>query len=43
MDDALVDCAAEKNLDLVRRIADRSKIGPRVIDYYKTLAESGGG
>lgn len=37
-DDALVDCAAEKNLDLVRKIADRAKIRPRVVEYYKTLA-----
>ncbi|MBC8492644.1 MAG: glycosyltransferase family 4 protein [Chloroflexi bacterium] len=38
-DDALVDSAAERNLGLVRRIADRSKIRPRVIEYYKRLAE----
>jgi hypothetical protein len=39
-DDALVDSAAERNLELVRRVADRATIGPRVIAYYETLAES---
>ena len=38
-DDALVDSAAERNLGLVRRIADRSKIRPRVIGYYQHLAK----
>lgn len=42
-DDALVDHAAQRNLELVSKIADRSKIGPRVIGYYKTLAEFRGG
>jgi hypothetical protein len=37
-DDALVDSAAERNLKVVRRTADRSKIRPRVIEYYKRLA-----
>jgi glycosyltransferase involved in cell wall biosynthesis len=37
-DDALVDSAAERNLELVRRRADRSKIRPRVIEYYERLA-----
>ena len=37
-DDALVDRAAEKNLEIVSRIADRAKIRPRVVEYYKTLA-----
>src|SRR5919202_3863285 len=38
-DDALVDEAAERNLEVVRRRADRSKIGPRVIEYYEDLAK----
>jgi len=37
-DDALVDSAARRNLELVGRIADRAKIGPRVVEYYKALA-----
>ena len=37
-DDALVDSAAEINLKLVRRVADRSEIRPRVIEYYERLA-----
>jgi hypothetical protein len=37
-DDALVDSTAERNLKVVRRTADRSKIRPRVIEYYKRLA-----
>lgn len=37
-DDALVDAAAQRNLELVRRIADRSKIKTRVIEYYERLA-----
>jgi glycosyltransferase involved in cell wall biosynthesis len=38
-DDALVDEAAERNLEVVRRRADRSKIGPRVVEYYEGLAK----
>ena len=38
-DDGLVDSAAERNLELVRRIANRATIGPRVIDYYEKLAK----
>lgn len=37
-DDALVDAAAQKNLALVRRIASRDLIRPRVIEFYETLA-----
>jgi glycosyltransferase involved in cell wall biosynthesis len=37
-DDDLVDRAAKRNLELVREIADRSRIGPRVAKYYETLA-----
>lgn len=37
-DDALVDAAADRNLDLVRRIAERSTIKSRVVEYYETLA-----
>jgi len=36
-DNALVDAAAQKNLELVRRIASRDLIRPRVIDFYKKL------
>lgn len=37
-DDRLVDQAAERNLELVRAIADRATIGPRVVNYYESLA-----
>lgn len=37
-DDALVDRAAERNLEIVSTIADRAQIRPRVVEYYKTLA-----
>jgi glycosyltransferase involved in cell wall biosynthesis len=37
-DDQLVDAAAERNLELARRVADRAKIGPRVLAYYRGLA-----
>lgn len=37
-DDALVDSAAKRNLELVDRMADRSKIGPRVVECYQALA-----
>ena len=40
-DDALVDSAAERNLELVRSMADRSKIRPRVVSYYQHLAREG--
>ncbi len=39
-DDALVDHAAERNLELVSRIANRERIRPRVIEFYKSLAGS---
>ncbi|MDT7604820.1 MAG: hypothetical protein QOF61_2817 [Acidobacteriota bacterium] len=42
-DDALVDGAAERNLELVRRLADRSKIKPRVVEFYETLAKESRG
>jgi glycosyltransferase involved in cell wall biosynthesis len=38
-DDALVDSVAKRNLEVVRRRADRSKIRPRVIEYYESLAK----
>lgn len=38
-DDALVDRAAGRNLEVVSKIADRSKIRPRDIDYYQKLAK----
>ncbi|HJQ32178.1 MAG TPA: glycosyltransferase family 4 protein, partial [Pyrinomonadaceae bacterium] len=37
-DDALVDAAAERNLALVRRVADRGRVRPRVLDLYERLA-----
>jgi len=37
-DDSLVDSAAVTNLDLVGRVANRTEIAPRVIEYYKDLA-----
>lgn len=37
-DDALVDAAAEKNLALVRRIAERKEIRARVIAFYEKLS-----
>lgn len=38
-DDALVDRVAEANLALVRKIANRAIIRPRVIEFYRHLAE----
>jgi glycosyltransferase involved in cell wall biosynthesis len=37
-DDALVDAAAERNLALVRRVANRAEIRGRVVDFYERLA-----
>jgi glycosyltransferase involved in cell wall biosynthesis len=37
-DDALVDGAAQRNLQLVRGLADRATIGPRVVANYKKLS-----
>jgi glycosyltransferase involved in cell wall biosynthesis len=37
-DDALVDAVAERNLELVRRVADRKEIRRRVIGFYEELA-----
>jgi len=39
-DDALVDSAAERNFDLVQRLANRSAISERMIDFYRSLAAS---
>jgi len=39
-DDVLVDRAAEANLVVVRRLADREVIGPRVREWYMQLASS---
>ena len=36
-DDALVDAASQRNLELVRRIAGRDVIRPRVIEFYENL------
>ena len=38
-DDDLVNLAAMRNIEIVSRIADRSKIRPRVIEYYEMLAK----
>ena len=38
-DDSLVDAAAQKNLELVRRIASRDLLRPRVIDFYEELVK----
>jgi glycosyltransferase involved in cell wall biosynthesis len=37
-DDALVDKAAENNLELVQRVANRAVIGPQVVEFYEQLA-----
>ena len=39
-DDRLVDSVAAQNLPLVRRIANRSAIRPRVVAFYEELANS---
>ena len=36
-DDDLVDAAMEENLDLVRRLATRSTISKKVVDFYRSL------
>jgi uncharacterized protein (DUF2336 family) len=36
-DDQLIDSVAERNLILVRRIADRAVIRPHVIEFYERL------
>ena len=41
-DDDLVEQAARNNLELVRRIADRASIGPKVVAYYEELAARAG-
>jgi Glycosyl transferases group 1 len=38
-DDRLVDAAAEKNLALINRVANRETIRLRVIDFYESLAK----
>jgi hypothetical protein len=40
-DDELVDRAAERNLELVRRLANRVEIRPRVVNFYHDLAGMG--
>lgn len=37
-DDAFVDTVAQRNLELVRRIASRDLIRPRVLEFYERLA-----
>jgi glycosyltransferase involved in cell wall biosynthesis len=39
-DDELIDTAAENNLELVKKIANRAIIKPKVIDYYHSLLRS---
>ncbi|MDT5060841.1 MAG: hypothetical protein QOH63_1300 [Acidobacteriota bacterium] len=39
-DDALVDDAAQRNLELVRRIANRDEVRARVVKFYESLADS---
>lgn len=41
-DDALVDAAAERNLALVKRVANRADIRERVFGFYQALAAQGG-
>jgi hypothetical protein len=36
-DDELIDSAARTNLDLVKRVADRAIIGPRVVAFYEEI------
>jgi hypothetical protein len=38
-DDQLVDTAAQRNVELVERIADRENIRPKIISYYENLAK----
>jgi glycosyltransferase involved in cell wall biosynthesis len=40
-DDALVDAATQRNLELVRHVANRDLIRPRVIAFYESLARKG--
>jgi glycosyltransferase involved in cell wall biosynthesis len=40
-DDDFVDRVAQNNFELVRQIADRAKIAPRVVDYYFSIAGYG--
>jgi hypothetical protein len=38
-EDSLVDAAADRNLELVRRLADRSHVRVRVVEFYERLAQ----
>ena len=38
-DDRLVDSAAKENLALVRQLADRTVLGPKLVKYYEELSE----
>jgi hypothetical protein len=40
IDDELVDAVAERNLTLVRSIANRSTIRPRVVEFYRKLTNA---
>jgi len=42
-DDALVDEAAQRNLELVSRIANRDEVRARVVKFYESLADGGPG
>lgn len=41
-DNELVDGAAQRNLELVRRLADRERIRERVVEFYESLARDAG-
>lgn len=38
-DDVLVDQASDRNLELVRRVADRATLTPKIIKYYEVSAK----
>ena len=38
-DDGLVDAAANRNLELVRRVAGRDSIRPGIVEFYERLAK----
>jgi hypothetical protein len=40
-DDHLVDDAVAENLALVRKLADRTAIRPRVVGLYESLSDAG--
>jgi glycosyltransferase involved in cell wall biosynthesis len=42
-DDELVNAVARRNLDLVKRIANRDEVRARVVKFYESLAGGGTG